>query len=130
MTSKKYIVKGDGLPNWTNPISHGVVVNNMCFVSGQLSVDADGNYVCDTAINEAELAFKIFFAVLQNAGFKKEDVVFVDIAFADLENLPAINQLYITLFPENKRPARTIYEVQKLPFGAKIKITGTAVKDI
>jgi 2-iminobutanoate/2-iminopropanoate deaminase len=130
MTSKKYIVKGDGLPNWTNPISHGVVVNNMCFVSGQLSVDADGNYVCDTAIKEAEIAFKNFFAVLQNAGFKKDDVVFVDIAFADLEHLPAINQLYISLFPENKRPARTIYEVQKLPFGAKIKITGTAVKDI
>jgi 2-iminobutanoate/2-iminopropanoate deaminase len=33
------------------------------------------------------------------------------------------------LFSENKLPARTVYEVQKLPFGGKIKVAGTAVKD-
>ncbi|MEP3384173.1 MAG: hypothetical protein ABJN84_06360 [Flavobacteriaceae bacterium] len=38
MTSKKYIVSGEGHPKWSNPISHAVVVNNMCFVSGQLAV--------------------------------------------------------------------------------------------
>jgi 2-iminobutanoate/2-iminopropanoate deaminase len=130
MNSKKYIIKGEGLPNWTNPISHGVVVNNMCFISGQLSIDIEGKYICETALKEAELAFENFFAVIKNAGFQKEDIVFVDIAFDNLENLPEINQLYIRLFPENKRPARTIYEVQKLPFNAKIKIAGTAVKDI
>jgi 2-iminobutanoate/2-iminopropanoate deaminase len=130
MNYKKYIIKGDGLPNWTNPISHGVVANNICFVSGQLSVNADGQYVCGTALKEAETAFENFFAVLQNAGFEKEDTVFIDIAFSDLENLPEINNLFISLFPENERPARTVYEVQKLPFGGKIKIAGTAVKDV
>jgi 2-iminobutanoate/2-iminopropanoate deaminase len=130
MNSKKYIIKGEGLPNWSNPISHGVVVNNMCFVSGQLSVNSEGEFVCGTVLQEAEIAFDNFFAVLKNAGFERDDTVFIDIAFDDLENLPEINQLYIRLFPENKRPARTVYEVQKLPFGGKIKIAGTAVKDI
>jgi 2-iminobutanoate/2-iminopropanoate deaminase len=125
MSSKKYIIKGEGLPNWTNPISHGVVANNMCFVSGQLSVNAEGQYVCGTALKEAEMAFENFFSVLKNAGFEKEDTVFID-----LENLTEINQLFISLFPENKRPARTVYEVNKLPFGGKIKIAGTAVKDL
>lgn len=113
------------MPNWTNPISHGVVANNMCFVSGQLSVNLEGQYVCGTALKEAEMAFENFFSVLKNAGFKKEDTVFID-----LENLTEINQLFISLFPENKRPARTVYEVNKLPFGGKIKIAGTAVKDL
>jgi 2-iminobutanoate/2-iminopropanoate deaminase len=129
MNSKKYIIEGDGLPNWTNPISHGVVVNNMCFVSGQLSVSKDGHYLCGTALEEAKIAFKNFFAVLKNADFEISDTVFIDIAFDDLENLPEINNLFISLFPENKRPARTVYEVSKLPFGGKIKIAGTAVKD-
>lgn len=129
MNSKKYITKGNGLPNWSNPISHGVVANNMCFVSGQLSVNAEGQYICDTPVGEAKIAFDNFFAVLQNAGFEKEDTVFIDIAFSDLNDLPEINELFISLFPENKRPARTVYEVQKLPFGGKIKIAGTAVKD-
>jgi 2-iminobutanoate/2-iminopropanoate deaminase len=128
MNSKKYIVKGDGLPNWSNPISHGVVVNNMCFVSGQLSVNEEGQYVYGTALDEAKMAFKNFFAVLKNAGFDGNDTVFIDIAFDDLENLPEINNLFCSLFPENKRPARTVYEVSKLPFGGKIKVAGTAVK--
>lgn len=129
MNRKKFITNGEGLPNWTNPISHAVVANDMCFVSGQLSVNTEGQYVCDTVLNEANRAFENFFAVIRNAGFTKTDVVFIDIAFSDLDNLPEINQLYTNLFPENRRPARTVYEVQKLPFGAKIKISGTAVKE-
>ncbi len=130
MGTKKYITKGEGLPNWTNPISHAVVVNNMCFVSGQLAVNTNGEYVPGTIIEEGKLAFSNFFSALQNADFKKEDIVFIDIAFNDLKELPEINTLFIELFPENKRPARTIYQAEALPFGGKVKITGTAVKDL
>lgn len=130
MKAKKYIVDGEGLPKWTNPISHAVVVNNMCFVSGQLSVNMDGKYVLGTALEEAKLAFSNFFAALKNADFDKDDVVFIDIAFDDLNDQIEIDQLYMELFPEGKRPARTIYQAEALPFGGKIKITGTAVKNI
>lgn len=130
MSSKKYITNGDGLPNWSNPISHAVVANNMCFVSGQLSVNMDGVYVPGTTLEEARIAFTNFFAAVKNAGFDKEDIVFVDIAFENLTDLPEINQLYTALFPEGRRPARTIYQVAALPFGGKIKVMGTAVKNI
>ncbi|MEM9897223.1 MAG: RidA family protein [Bacteroidota bacterium] len=126
---KQYITEGQGLPKWTNPISHAVVVNNMCFVSGQLSVSTDGEYVSGTALEEGRLAFSNFFSALKAAEFDKEDIAFIDIAFDDLNDLPEINELYMELFPENKRPARTIYQAEALPFGGKIKITGTAVKD-
>lgn len=130
MSVKKYITKGAGLPNWSNPISHAVVVNNMCFVSGQLSINADGSYVKGTIKKETTLAFANFFAALRHAGFDQDEVVFVDIAFNDLNELPLVNEIFMTLFPDDKRPARTIYQAEALPFGAKIKITGTAVKDI
>lgn len=130
MSNKKYIVDGEGLPKWSNPISHAVVVNNMCYVSGQLSVGIDGKYILGTALEEADLAFTNFFAALKSAGFDKNDVVFIDIAFDDLNDLPEINQLYMKLFPVDKRPARTVYQSEALPFGGKIKITGTAVKDL
>ncbi len=130
MSSKKFIVHGEGLPNWSNPISHAVVVNNMCFISGQLSVDTNGNYAKGTTIEEAELAFSNFFAVLKNAGFEKEDVVFIDIAFENLNDLSEVNTVFIKLFADGKRPARTVYQVAALPFGGKIKVTGTAVKDL
>ena len=130
MSIKKYIESGDGLPNWSNPISHAVVVNNQCFVSGQLSINSEGDYVSGTALEEAKMAFSNFFAAVKNAGFEMADIVFIDIAFNDLGDLPQINQLYIELFPKGKRPARTIYQAEALPFGGKIKITSTAVKDL
>ena len=127
--SRKFIESGPGLPNWSNPISHAVVVGKMCFVSGQLSVNENGDYVEGTITEEAVLAFNNVFAALSAAGFSKSEITYIDIAFSDLSQLNEVNGLYMSLFPEGKRPARTIYEAAKLPFNGKIKIVATAVKD-
>ena len=128
MSERKFITAGPNLPNWSNPISHAVVAGNLCFVSGQLSVNGDGVYVAGSLLEEATNAFNNFFAAIEAAGFTKKDVVFVDIAFTDLSQVETVNELYRELFATGRRPARTIYEVAALPFGGKIKIMGTAVK--
>jgi len=130
MSEKTYITEGDDLPKWDSPISHAVIVNNMCFISGQLAVNKNGEYVIGTILEEAQLAFSNFFSVLKQSKFEKIDVVFIDIAFNDLKDLHIVNALFVELFPEGQRPARTIYQAEALPYGGKIKITGTAVKDL
>lgn len=127
--TRKFIDSGEGLPKWSNPISHAVVVGKMCFVSGQLSVNEDGIYVEGTITEEATLAFNNVFAALTAAGFDKDDIAYIDIAFSDLSQLPEVNALYMTLFPEGRRPARTVYEAAKLPFNGKVKVVATAVKE-
>lgn len=127
--TRKFIETGPGLLNWPNPISHAVVVGKMCFVSGQLSVNEGGEYVEGTVAEEARLAFNNVFAALKAAGFDKSEIVYIDIAFSDLAKLEEVNQIYMTLFPKGKRPARTVYEAAKLPFGGKVKIVATAAKD-
>ena len=130
MSNRRFVTKGDGLPNWSNPISHAVVVNNMCFVSGQLSVNEEGEYIVGSIEEEAVRAFNNVFSAIREAGFEKNEIVYVDIAFSDLSQVEIVNALYMRLFPEGRRPARTIYEAAKLPFGGKVKVVGTAVKDI
>ena len=130
MKDRKFITSGADLPQWSNPISHAVVVNNMCFISGQLSINVEGQYVAGTIKEEAVLAFANVFAAAKASGFDKSEIVYVDIAFSDLSELPEVNALYMDLFPEGKRPARTIYEAAALPFGVKIKVVATAVKSI
>ena len=117
------------MPRWSNPISHAVVVNEACYISGQLSVSEDGEYIEGSAREEAERAFDNVFAVARAAGFQKEEIVYIDIAFSNLAELPEVNELYMELFPEGRRPARTIYEAAALPFGGKIKVVATAVKE-
>jgi 2-iminobutanoate/2-iminopropanoate deaminase len=128
MSSRRFITEGEGLPQWAMPISHAVVVKDTCYISGQLSVDPSGQFVSGTIRAEAEQAFANFFAVVTAAGFSKDDIVFVDIAFSDLNDLPEVNALFSELFPAGRRPARTIYQVAALPFNGKIKVMGTAVK--
>lgn len=126
---RTFITQGEGLPNWSSPISHAVVVNNICYLSGQLSIDTLGEYVPGTAREEAARAFNNLFAATRAAGFSISDIVFVDIAFVDLKDVSEVNALYAELFPESKRPARTIYQAAALPFGGKIKVMGVAIKD-
>ena len=126
---RRFIDKGDGLPDWSSPISHAVVVDHLCFLSGQLSIAADGTYVPGTAREEAERAFANLFAALHAAGFERGELAFIDIAFVDLADAPQVNALYTELFPEGRRPARTMVQAAALPFGGRVKVMGIAAKE-
>jgi len=126
---RKFVTGGEGLPQWTAPISHAVVVDNICYASGQLSLDAAGAYVPGSALEEARRAFENLFAAVRAAGFAVSDLAFIDIAFADLKYLADVNPLFASLFPEGRRPARTIYQAAALPYGAKVKVMGVAIRE-
>ena len=111
------------------PISHAVVVDDTCYLSGQLSVDESGALVAGTAVQEARRAFGNLFAAVRAAEFDVGDIVFVDIAFIDLGDVTEVNHLYAELFPESRRPARTIYQAAALPFGGRVKVMGVAIRD-
>jgi 2-iminobutanoate/2-iminopropanoate deaminase len=127
---RKYITEGAGLPKWSAPISHAVVVNNVCHLSGQVSVNESGIYVPGTALEEAERAFENLFCALRAADFSISDITFIDIALVDLNDLPKVNELFAKLFEEGKRPARTVYQAAALPFGGRVKVMGVAIRDV
>lgn len=125
---KLFLEHVDGVPSSPSPISHAVVLGNQCWVSGQLSVGEDGAFVPGTAAEEAERAFGHVFRILAEAGFGQGDIVYVDLAFLDLDDLPAVNELYGQLFAPGRRPARTVYQAARLPFDGKIKVQVVAAR--
>lgn len=126
--SHRYITSGPDLPAAPSPISQAVVAGDHCYVSGQLATDASGTFRPGSTRTEAELAFRNLFAALDAAGFAREDLVYVDLAFLDLADLPQVNALFAELFPEGRRPARTVYQAAALPYGGRIKVQGIAVR--
>jgi 2-iminobutanoate/2-iminopropanoate deaminase len=128
MTEKKYITTSTNIAPTTAPISQAVVASNYCHVSGQLAIDANGNFVNGTIEEQTKMAFDNLFAVLTAANFSKEDIVFVDIAFTDLKDIAVVNPYYDSLFVTDKKPARTIYQAAALPMGAKVKVLAVAIK--
>lgn len=125
---KQFITEGEDLPAWSAPISHAVVVGDTCYLSGQLAIGRDGAHVPGTGQEEARHAFQNLAHVLKASGFTLQDMVFVDIAFVDLEDLPQVNAVFAELFPAGRRPARTVYQAARLPYDARIKVAGTAVR--
>jgi 2-iminobutanoate/2-iminopropanoate deaminase len=125
---KRHITEVEGVPPSPSPISNAVVVGNQCWISGQLSVGADGKYVPGTVYEEAERAFGHVFRIAEAAGFARSDIVYVDLAFINLDNIGEVNALFASLFPEGARPARTIYQAARLPFDGKIKVQAVAAR--
>jgi enamine deaminase RidA (YjgF/YER057c/UK114 family) len=126
---RRYITEGEGLPRWSSPISHAVVVDDTCYLSGQLSLDAEGRYLPDTPANEARRAFGHLFSALRAAGFAPDDLAFVDITFANLSHVGQVNEVYASLFHEGRRPARTVCQVAALPFDGQVKVAGVAIRE-
>lgn len=127
--TRRFITSAPGVADPPSPISHAVVVGGHCYVSGQLSVASDGTFVPGSAADEARRAFDNVFAVLGAAGFTAAEIVYVDVAFTDLADVGAVNALFASLFPEGRRPARTIYQAAALPYGGRVKVQCVAVRD-
>jgi 2-iminobutanoate/2-iminopropanoate deaminase len=123
----RHIVSAPDLPAARAPISQAVVAGSHCYISGQLATDVDGVFQSGTPREEAVLAFRNVFAALTAAGFAPADIVFVDVALTDMADLPEINTVFAELFPEGRRPARTVAQVVALPYGGKIKVQCMAV---
>ena len=128
MSNRKFFTRGENVPVTKSPISQAVVVGNYCHISGQLSFDLNGVFIDGTIQEQTERAFKNLFAVLKEANFEKEDIVFIDLAFTNLNDLEIITPFYDSLFEKDKKPARTIYQVAALPAGGKIKVMAIAIK--
>lgn len=124
-----YITTGADLPAAPSPISQAVVAGSHCYISGQLAVDAGGQFRPGTAYEEAALAFRNVFAAAKAAGFDRHEIVYIDIAFTSLTDVVEVNRLYAELFPEGRRPARTIYQAAALPYGGRVKVQAIAVRE-
>lgn len=129
MMTRKFIEGVSGVPSSTSPISQAVIVGDQCWVSGQLSVGDDGALVPGSTAEEAARAFGHVFAILEAAGFDRTDIVYVDLAFLNLDDLPEVNALYAGLFAPGRRPARTVYQAARLPYDGKIKVQAVAARN-
>lgn len=88
------------------PFSPCVVVGELIFVSGQASVDGEGNIISDSFEGEFRRSIENVSKVLEAAGSDLAHVVQTRNYVRDADDLPLYNQLYREYFPAPS-PART-----------------------
>ena len=123
----KKIIHTDKAPAAIGPYSQAVEANGMLFISGQIPVDPATGFVPEGIKAQTEQVMKNIAAILQEAGYKFEDVVKTTCLLSDIANFGAMNEVYAQYFLVNP-PARAAFAVRDLPKGVMVEIESIAVK--
>ena len=103
------------------PFSDAVRVGDVLYLSGQLGIGPDGK-LPDGIEAQTKQALENIGAILKRAGLGYEDVFHCTAMLSDMANWPAMNKVYVTYFPEGKRPARSALGANGLALGALIEL--------
>ena len=114
-------------PKAIGPYSQAVKAGNLLFISGQIPINPETNELFNGNIKEkTELVLNNINAILNEAGYKKENVVKVTIYLKDIKNFNDVNEVYEKFFNGHK-PARAVVEVSNLPKSVDIEIEAICV---
>lgn len=126
----KRAVHTEKAPKPVGPYSQAVEVGNTLYLSGQIGIDPETNRLREGFEDQAKQVLSNVEAVLEAAGYSKENVVKVTIYLTDLSKFGIFNELYEEFFKDvEPKPARVTVGVKELPLGAEIEIEVVAVKD-
>jgi reactive intermediate/imine deaminase len=107
--------------------SHGVSVNGMLFIAGQLPIDANGNTLADQPFEvQAKQTLANIQAVLAAHNLTVANLAQVRVYVTDIDNWPAFNQIYAAWAGEAK-PARAVVPVPQLHYGFLLEVEAVAV---
>ncbi len=120
--AEKKAVSVNGYP-LDEPISAGILTKDRLFISALRSQSPDAEKEIDAALDGMK-------AVVEAAGLRMDNVVFVNPYLTDKIPANTMNALYAKRFQFGNTPARATIEVTSLPEGSQIEFTGVAVRDL
>lgn len=118
----KEIISTEKAPKAIGPYSQGVKVGELIFTSGQLPINPEnGQLIADDVKKATAQSLENIKAILEKTGSSLDKVVKAVVYLKDLEDFAAVNEVYATYFTGDY-PARSCFQVAKLPMDAKIEI--------
>lgn len=124
---KKVIITKNA-PNPVGPYSQAILLGDMLYCSGQISINPETNEVFTGDIKiQTEMVMKNISAVLKEAGFDFSNVFKTTIFLTSMADFAQVNEVYARSFSANF-PARSTIAVSGLPKGVNVEIEVIAHK--
>jgi 2-iminobutanoate/2-iminopropanoate deaminase len=112
----------DKIPQPNGPYSQAVIYNETLYISGQLPLDPlTGDLVQGGIEEQAPASLNRLKIIAEEAGFSLKGALKVTCYLTDMNDFKRFNEIYALYF-NDAPPARTAFQVGKLPLGAKIEI--------
>ena len=104
------------------PFSEAVRVGNMLYLSGQIGTLPGTDQLAEGGIQgETRQTMENIKRVLEENGSSLNQVVKVTVMLADISEWPALNEVYVEYFP-NEKPARSAFAGSGLALNARCEI--------
>lgn len=103
------------------PFSEAVRVGALLYLSGQMGTDASGKLVSGGIQAETRQILANVQGVLERHGSSMDRVVKCTVMLADIEEWPAMNQMYLEHFVP-PLPARSAFGASGLALGGRIEL--------
>lgn len=117
------------IPQPIAPYSPGVLSGNTLYISGQIAISPQTKEMTQGSLEEEiRQVMDNLGAVLKSYGMGYPNLVSCTIYMTDIGFYKTINEIYGSYFPDNKFPSRAAIQVSALPKGARVEISGIAVK--
>ncbi len=120
----KYI-HTDKAPAAIGPYSQAIKIGNMVFTSGQIALNAKGEFLDKDIKVQAKQVLENLSEVLKEAGSSMQKVIKTTIFLSNMDDFVAVNEIYAKAFGDHK-PARSTVAVKTLPKNALIEIEAIA----
>jgi 2-iminobutanoate/2-iminopropanoate deaminase len=123
----RQIIKTEKAPGAIGPYSQGVQYDNkLVFTSGQIPLDPKTGQLVEGDIKaQTKQVMENLKAVLEAGGSNMKKVIKCTVFLADMNDFAAMNEVYGEYFQQGP-PARSAFQVAKLPKDAKIEIEAIA----
>jgi len=119
-------VRTDKAPTAIGPYSQGIIANGFLFCAGQIALDpVSGQVVPGDVKAQTERAMHNLTGVLAAAGCSWRHVVKTTVYLADMNDFPAMNDVYGRMLGD-ARPARSTVQAAGLPRGVLVEIDAIA----
>lgn len=121
-------ISTDSAPNPIGPYSQAVIAQGkFLYTAGQVPIDPVTGQVLDGDIKvQTRQALKNVEAIVKAGGASLKTVVKTTVFLKDMNEFPAMNEVYAEFFSESK-PARSTVEVARLPRDVKVEIEAIAL---
>ena len=124
----KEILSTNNAPAAIGPYSQGIKACSLVITSGQLPIDPATGAFAEGGIGaQTRQSLLNVQAILTQAGLTMDNVVKATVFLDDINDFAAMNEIYATFFTSNP-PARSAFQVGKLPKGGLVEIETIAVK--
>ena len=124
---KREFVTTDAAPKAIGPYSQAVWAGDYLFCAGQIPLDpATGTMVAGGIAEQTTRALENIKGLLSSQGLRFGNVVKTTVFLQNLDDFQGMNEVYARQVGEEP-PARSTFEVARLPSGALVEIEAVAL---